>query len=621
MKKYLSNHLVMLLFFLSALTVLVISLYTSVMMDSTSEFLKSNIESRLLAISRSAAHLITVEELAELVVPEDMEKPIFFDVKNRLISFAEEADVLFVYLMRDIGGEEAQFIVDNDETEDTVNLASEPIPFEDSPRIAFGGTAATAGLGNYSVGYAGLLSAFAPVFDKNGNVAAIVGVDITDEQVLLMQDRITTLSILLIVSMTVVIASGYLGFSLYKKKAVQSEAANISKSLFLANMSHEMRTPMNAIIGMTIIAKSSPEAERKDYCLDKIEDASKHLLGVINDVLDMSKIEANRLELSNAPFSFENMLKKVVNVINFRVEEKGQNFNIRIDNLIPKMLLGDDQRLSQVITNLLSNAVKFTAEGGSINLTATLVKEEKGVCSICIEVKDSGIGINAEQKSRLFTSFVQADNTISRKFGGTGLGLVISKRIVEMMGGEIWIESEQGKGSTFAFTLQAQRGEPEGELGEDRGEMSAGAFVADEASVATRAPKEPHDHFEGRRVILAEDVEINREIVSTLLEPTMIEVDCAENGAEALKLFEEAPDKYDMIFMDVQMPEMDGFEATRRIRALGVPKAKKIPIIAMTANVFREDVEKCVACGMNDHLGKPLDFDEVLAKLRKYLNI
>ncbi|MDR3265711.1 MAG: HAMP domain-containing protein, partial [Synergistaceae bacterium] len=238
-------------------------------------------------------------------------------------------------------------------------------------------------------------------------------------------------------------------------------AATRAKSDFLANMSHEMRTPMNAIIGMTTIAKSSTDIERKDYCLKKIEDASTHLLGVINDILDMSKIEANKFELSLVEFSFEKTLQKTVNIVNFRVEEKRQKFHVRLDGNIPRILTGDDQRLAQVVTNLLTNAVKFTPEGGVIRLDTNLEKEEDGVCTIRIEVSDTGIGISPEQQSRLFSSFEQADSGTSRKFGGTGLGLAISKRIVEMMGGRIWVESESGKGSTFAFTLRAERGSEE----------------------------------------------------------------------------------------------------------------------------------------------------------------
>ncbi|MDL2248857.1 4Fe-4S dicluster domain-containing protein, partial [Tyzzerella sp. OttesenSCG-928-J15] len=230
-------------------------------------------------------------------------------------------------------------------------------------------------------------------------------------------------------------------------------AASQAKSDFLSNMSHEIRTPMNAIIGMTSIGSSADDIDRKDHAFGKIKDASAHLLGVINDILDMSKIEANKLELSSVVFNFERMLQKTVNIVNFRIEEKNQKFRVIVDPEIPSYLEGDDQRLSQVITNLLSNAVKFTPEGGKITLNTKLVSNENDLCCILVEVKDTGIGISEEQLARLFTSFEQAESGTSRKFGGTGLGLSISKRIIEMMDGSIWAESELNKGSLFSFKV------------------------------------------------------------------------------------------------------------------------------------------------------------------------
>ncbi|MDR3201418.1 MAG: response regulator, partial [Spirochaetales bacterium] len=388
--------------------------------------------------------------------------------------------------------------------------------------------------------------------------------------------------------------------SLLTRAKLDAEAASRAKSDFLANMSHEMRTPMNAIIGMTNIASASGDMEKKNYCLGKIDEAAHHLLGVIGDILDMSKIEANKLELSFTEFDFRKMLHGVTGVMSFRVEEKKQSFTVDIDPNIPSVLVGDDQRLAQVITNLLSNAVKFTPNEGALCLAARLVSETGEGCVIQVEISDTGIGISAEQQSHLFASFQQADGGISRKFGGTGLGLVISKRIVEMMGGKIWIESDLGKGSRFIFTILARRG-----TSDDAGPQTPLLVETPQSG------EDAQDDFSGYRIILAEDVEINREIVLSLLEPTGLKIDCAESGVQVLSLFTSSPESYDMIFMDVHMPEMDGYEATRSIRALDVPRAKTLPIVAMTANVFREDVEKCLAAGMNDHIGKPIDFEAV----------
>jgi len=519
-----------------------------------------------------------------------------------------------------------------------------------------------------------------------------------------------------------------------KKKA---EAASQAKSEFLANMSHEMRTPMNAIIGMATIGKSATNIQRKDYAFEKIENASNHLHGVINDILDMSKIEANKLELTPVAFEFEKMLQKVVNIINFRVMEKHQNFSVRVDKSIPPVLICDEQRLVQVLTNLLSNAVKFTKEHGDIRLRAGLIEKRNGSCLIGIEIEDNGIGISPEQKTQLFMPFEQAESSTTRRYGGTGLGLTISKRIVELMGGQIEVTSELGQGSVFTVTIRAQvpvaddtanvlplgsikwknmsilvvDNNPvtmktfldvshrldmafdiattseeihellEGDLkpydlcfiewnmpGIDGLELTrrlreripakSSVFMVtstdwdayDESAQSVgvdgflarplfpssiidcmskhyhtgenyerQDTKETNDIFEGFRVLLVEDVAINREIILAVLEPTLLVIDCTENGQEALDAFQENPGLYDLIFMDLQMPKMDGYEATRSIRALGTPESTQIPIIAITANVFKEDIDKCLAAGMNGHLGKPLDFEKVLEVLRQYL--
>jgi signal transduction histidine kinase/AmiR/NasT family two-component response regulator len=405
----------------------------------------------------------------------------------------------------------------------------------------------------------------------------------------------------------------------------QAELSNIAKTNFLARMSHEMRTPMNAIIGMTSIARKSPEPEKKDYCLYKINEASVHLLGVINDILDMSKIEAGKFEISYATFDFNQMIRRIANVMNFRFDEKKQRFNVLIDPAVPKYIIADDLRLAQVLTNFLSNANKFTPEGGNVTLTVDKVSGGENISTLRFAVADTGIGITPEQRSRLFSLFEQADGTIARKYGGTGLGLAISKSLVELMGGEIWVESEPGKGSRFIFEIGVQEGKA-GEApdaGTEESAFSSSGYGADTAEKSWE--EENRDIFKGRTILLVEDVELNQEIVIALLEETGVAIDCASNGREALTMFRKNPEKYSAVLMDIQMPEMDGFEATRRIRRFeqerkGPPESPGIPIIAMTANVFREDIEKCLAAGMNDHLGKPIEIEEVLRKLKIYLS-
>jgi len=388
------------------------------------------------------------------------------------------------------------------------------------------------------------------------------------------------------------------------KATEKARAASQAKSDFLANMSHEMRTPMNAIVGITAIGKKAKDIEGKRHALNKIDEASSHLLGVINDILDMAKIEANKLELSPIEYHFEKMLQKVLAVINFRADEKQQTLIFNVDHKIPRFVVGDDQRLAQVITNLLSNAVKFSDEGGEIRLNAFLAGEFNGQCELCIEVLDNGIGIAPEQHEKLFGAFEQAQNETSRNYGGTGLGLAITKRIVELMGGRIWFESELGKGSKFICTVQVTRSFKNEDIAGMETDCSDGAGA---------------DKFEGKRLLIVEDVEINREILMALLEDSGLIIDCAENGKEALDIVTAEPEKYDIVFMDLRMPQMDGLEATCRIRALPARQRKKLPIIAMTANVFKEDIKACLEAGMDDHLGKPVDIDKVIGILRKYL--
>jgi signal transduction histidine kinase/CheY-like chemotaxis protein len=385
----------------------------------------------------------------------------------------------------------------------------------------------------------------------------------------------------------------------------RTEQASRAKSNFLANMSHEIRTPMNAIIGMTAIAKSAKEIERKDYCLEKIEGASSHLLKIINDILDMSKIEEDKLELSHTEFAFSNMLQQVVNIFEFRLAEKRQLLILKVDSQIPPWIIGDEQRLAQVITNLLGNAVKFTPEEGTITLEAQRLEGTSDSCALEIRVTDTGIGIAKEQQTSLFQSFAQVDSSISRRFGGTGLGLAISKKIVELMHGTIRIESELGKGSSFIVTILVKIPSLE-EPPVKRAEAEAETAITPDA-------------FFGRHILLAEDVELNREIVVTVLEPLGLVITEVENGQQAFDLFTKEPEMFDLIFMDIHMPGVDGYQASRLIRAFNHPRAKTVPIIAMTANVFKEDIERCLNAGMNDHIGKPLDFDEVMATLKKYL--
>jgi len=318
----------------------------------------------------------------------------------------------------------------------------------------------------------------------------------------------------------------------------------------------------------------------------------------------MAKIEANKLELSSIEYHFEQMIQKILTVIQFRSDEKQQKLIVNIDEKIPTYVVGDDQRLSQVITNLLSNAVKFTPDGGEVSLNIFLNEDTKDSdkCELRVTVIDNGIGVSPEQQGKLFDAFEQAERGTSRKYGGTGLGLAISKRIIELMGGEIKVESQLGKGTKFTFTAQIEQGNKLDALTEQD--------VTDDSIESV---------FEGKRLLMVEDVEINRVILLSFLEGTGLIIDCAVNGIEAVDKVTQNLGVYDIVLMDLRMPLMDGFEATKRIRALPDCDGEKLPIIAITANAFKEDIDACMAAGMNGHLAKPFDFDKIIKVLRKYL--
>ena len=396
------------------------------------------------------------------------------------------------------------------------------------------------------------------------------------------------------------------------KEKENAQAAAQAKSDFLSRMSHEMRTPMNAIIGMAKIADNTDDISRLRYCLGTIGTSSTPLLGIINDILDMSKIEAGKFELEEVPMNIEKMLMKVSHLVDDSIKKKNQKFTIELPENLDLDYIADDLRLSQVVTNLLANAVKFTPENGTITLAVDKIATEGDIDTLHFSIVDDGIGMTEEQIARLFNAFEQADGSTSRKFGGTGLGLAISKNIIEKMGGTIYVESLPDVGSKFSFDVKLKR-------------ASEQDVKADDAAVLTPEPPDANTgsatgavDLSDVKILLAEDIDINREVFLALLEETNVDVDIAENGVEAISKFKENPDKYDLILMDIQMPEMDGHLATRTIREMDLKQAKDIPIVAMTANAFKEDVEQCLASGMNDHIAKPIDEKTVIEKIVYY---
>ena len=419
-----------------------------------------------------------------------------------------------------------------------------------------------------------------------------------------------TLAVTIVIQIVLIISALMILFDIYshtqkreRKTEIEkalAEDASRAKTSFLSNMSHEIRTPMNAIIGLDNIALRNPDLQPETRSqLEKIGVSAKHLLGLINDILDMSRIESGRMVLKREEFSFHEFLSQINVIVSGQCADKGLQYACNLATPMRDYYIGDDLKLRQVLINILGNAVKFTDAPGSVTLTVEQTKETEESCLLCFRIRDTGIGMDPEYIPKIFESFSQEDATATNRYGGSGLGMAITKNFVDMMNGRIQVESQKNVGSEFTVTVPLGR--------------SARVFVPEAPKTSLQEEKTV---LTGRRILMAEDVIQNAEILADLLELEGMEAEHAANGEIAVRLFSEKPvGTYDAILMDVRMPVMDGLTATRAIRALSRPDAKTVPIIAMTANVFDEDVEHSLVAGMNAHLVKPIEPDLLVKTL------
>ncbi|MDR1047158.1 MAG: hypothetical protein LBL64_05240, partial [Treponema sp.] len=537
----LKRNMVSSLFFISTLLVLLIAIVVTVYMNRTVKMVEISTQNHLRASAMAASSLLDVEELDRFHIIEDMEKPEWDIVKAKLAKFAEQYQVLYVYYWRDYGDGRIQYIIDNDTDPETmanpdmfypIDDPEDPVTSATVPYI-LAGNIYTSDLGIYTKSWDDLISGVAPVFNEDGTVYCAAGVDLSDDTIIIQRRNMTILRTVLICALALSLFAGGAGMWFYRQKARQSENANIAKSRFLSAMSHEIRTPMNAVIGISELVLRENISPRIQGYIGQIKQAGASLLAIINDILDLSKIESGKMEVRPAKYALPSILNDVVTIIGIRLHEKSLEFKVDIDSSLPCLLFGDEIRIRQILLNLLNNAVKYTKEGYiEFRVSGEITGKES--LNIKFEISDSGIGIKEEDLKKIFGDFVRFDTDKNRNIEGAGLGLAITYNLCRLMGGTVSVTSVYGKGSTFTAVLPQKilDSRPIGGniCGGEGWRPVPAEGAAYENNVPTQTDSEVSFTAPEARILIVDDVSINLLVAEGLLAPYKMQIDCCTGG-------------------------------------------------------------------------------------------
>ncbi|MDR0553611.1 MAG: response regulator [Treponema sp.] len=604
------------LYFMAASCLLAIQIYTSYLMKENTRKTANITQQYLLLLAEKLSAMVTVDYLKQFQSEEDTAKPEYWELKNRLAEFADRYQVKYAYFVKAMGdGKHFYHIIDNIFDPEDSDSIKDVYEIDEVAAKAFSGKPYVTALGEYASLWSGMMYAFLPMRDADGSFYCTAGIDADDTFIITQIADSRRLLIVQILALIIGVGSGIVSMLLYRRKAQQSAIANAAKSSFLANMSHEMRTPLNAIIGLSELSLGGGIPPAAAENIEKVYSSGMTLLGIVNDLLDISKIESGKFELLPAEYELPSLINDTINLNVIRIGSKPISFKLMIDETLPSRLYGDELRLKQIFNNLLSNAFKYTLEGSVI--WRIFCQEEAGSVWLTVSVKDSGIGIKVEDREKLFADYNRLDLLTNRNTEGTGLGLALTKRIVEFMDGAISVESEYGKGSTFTVRIR-QKSINAPPIGAAMAEnLMAFHYSAQKRrrNAALNRLKLPY-----ARVLVVDDMPINLDVARGMLYPYAMKVDCVLGGREAVDLILKGEPRYDAIFMDHMMPGMDGIEALRAIRqSIGTEYAKNIPIIILTANAIAGNEEMFLSAGFNDFLSKPIDIIRLDAVIHRWV--